>query len=95
MKINAEQAVDTYGNQLIGIQVITEPEGSWPGGLCEIINLAEEDNQGNLPIKISFNVKKLFERTADQDEDEVPDEIGVLEYEDITILHANALTTRT
>ena len=86
MVINAKQAVDGFGKKLIGLQVITEAEGGWPGGLCEIISLGNKDAP-----EIVLNVKRLEERTEQMIEWEVDNECGVFEYETIEILHPNKL----
>ena len=90
MKINAQQAVDTFGDKLIGIQVITQKEGGWPGGLCEITDLGTDENAP----EIVLNVKRLLKRTKEMDDFEIDDECGVFNYEEIEILNANRLARK-
>lgn len=44
MKMNAAEMVKKFGDKLIGCYLETMPIGTWPGGLCRVVDLGDENS---------------------------------------------------
>lgn len=69
--IRADDAVEKFGADLVGMEVLTEPYGDWPGGRCKVTEIQPDDGA----TEIVFQVELL----------ETGDDIGVFDHEFVTV----------
>lgn len=75
-KINVKSAIKIYGERLIGKQIMTYPEGDYPGGLAIVTDMSL-DGTGDELCPIHMNVKNIYKENGGS--------MGILYYEDIGI----------
>jgi hypothetical protein len=81
----ASEAVDRFGDQLIGKTIETIPYGAWPGGFAKVIEIAPDPNAPEIVMTVKAEEFNTLVTLRIERGDLYSDEIGVFENEQINI----------
>lgn len=86
LKMMADQAVEQFGDQLVGRLIITVPYGDWQGGAARVLAVNPDPGAPDIVMTVKAERRTQFDSRTN-----IGKEIGVFDHEEVGLIDTHNL----